>query len=173
MKRLLLAALIAIAPFAFATSHSTEAVAQSRHMDQKYNPHKRKMNRGHEKKEKTWKEKRNSDDPRYQRHWSGGNPHEHKQFHQQTAAAGGEWRITSDCASACTTGFAAYPKSRICIADGVKLGFHHGVTADRTAAMWNSYPGDVKALINQYGGWRPEWTWVPASAFYAAGYKRC
>jgi hypothetical protein len=159
----------------FSPAAINESYAQSRHMKQDYNPHNRKMNRGHDQKQKakTWKQKRNSEDPRYKKHWSGGNPHEHKARHQANATAGGDWRITSDCASACTTGFAAYPKARICIAEGVRLGFHHGVTADRTAAMWTSYPGDVKALIQRHGGWRPEWTWVPAAAFHAAGYRLC
>ena len=171
MKHLLLASLVATAPIAYFAGHTSEAVAQSCHI--KGTCDRTFQRREHEKTGKTWKEKRNSNDERYKKHHSGGNPHEHKQQHQNKAASGAEWRITSDCASACTTGFGAYPKSRICIADGVKLGFHHGVTADRTAAMWNSYPGDVRALINQYGGWRPEWTWVPASAFHAAGYRRC
>ncbi|MBX3520926.1 MAG: hypothetical protein KF835_13020 [Xanthobacteraceae bacterium] len=112
-------------------------------------------------------------DPRYAPHPSGGNVWNFNERYRARAASGEFWRVTSDCASACTIGFGHFPKDRMCIARNVRLGFHHGNTPAATAVMWNSYPAAVKALINARGGLKPEWLWIPASAFYAIGYKPC
>jgi hypothetical protein len=112
-------------------------------------------------------------DPRYAPHASGGNVWNFDARYRARAASGEFWRVTSDCASACTIGFGHFPKDRMCIARGVRLGFHHGNTPAATSVMWNSYPGDVKALINARGGMKPEWLWIPAAAFHGIGYKPC
>jgi hypothetical protein len=117
--------------------------------------------------------KKDRSDPRYAPHRSGGNVYNFDAKYRAQAAAGQFWRVTSDCASACTIGFGHFGKDRMCIARGVRLGFHHGNSPEATAVMWNSYPGDVKALINARGGLKPEWLWLPSSAFHAIGYKPC
>ena len=113
------------------------------------------------------------DDPRYKAHPSGGNVKAFIQKFQAQAAAGQSWRIVSDCASACTTGFGAFAKDKICIGASVRLGFHEGASPASTSAMWNSYPAEIKSLINGRGGMHPEWLWIPAREFHALGYKRC
>ena len=112
-------------------------------------------------------------DPRYAPHRSGGNVYNFDAKYRSQAASGQFWRVTSECASACTIGFGHFGKDKMCIARGIRLGFHHGNTDASTAVMWNSYPGDVKALINARGGLKPEWLWIPASAFHGIGYKPC
>lgn len=116
---------------------------------------------------------RDYSDPRYARHPSGGNVYAFDQRYRAQAASGHFWRINSDCASACTIGFGHFPKDRMCIARGIRLGFHHGDSPAATAVMWNSYPADVKALINARGGLRPEWLWIPAATFHQIGFKPC
>jgi hypothetical protein len=112
-------------------------------------------------------------DPRYAPHHSGGNVYAFDQKYRSQAATGQFWRVTSECASACTIGFGHFGKDKMCIARGIRLGFHHGSNNAATAVMWNSYPGDVKALVNARGGLKPEWLWIPSSAFHAIGYKPC
>lgn len=144
-------------------SSPIEIRAQSQYMNPNYNPHNRNWHQP----------RRDHNDPRYRRHPSGGSPREFNQKYSAQAAAGHFWRVTSDCASACTIGFGHFSKNRMCIARGIRLGFHHGNNPTSTAIMWASYPADVKALVNARGGMRPEWLWIPASAFHAIGYKPC
>lgn len=112
-------------------------------------------------------------DPRYAPHPSGGDTRVFAQRYAASAARGESWRIVSDCASACTIGFGHYPRNRICIGNWVKLGFHFGENERATAQMWDSYPAEIKALINSHGGLRREWTWIPAAEFYKLGYRAC
>ena len=112
-------------------------------------------------------------DPRYRQHRSGGRPSEFDAKYGALAASGGAWRITQDCASACTMGFGKFDKSKICIARGVKLGFHEGRNPSSTQMMVRSYPSDVMGLINAQGGIRPEWVWIPAREFHRIGYNAC
>jgi hypothetical protein len=112
-------------------------------------------------------------DPRHAPHPSGGDTRVFSQRYAAAAARGESWRIVSDCASACTIGFGHYPKPRICIGSWVKLGFHLGENERATAQMWDSYPAEIKALINSHGGMRKEWTWIPAAEFHKLGYRPC
>jgi hypothetical protein len=114
-----------------------------------------------------------NNDPRYRRHPSGGRPAEFDAKYGAQAASGAAWRITKDCASACTMGFGKFDKSKICIARGVKLGFHEGRNPSSTQMMVRSYPSDVMGLVNSRGGIRPEWLWIPAREFHRIGYKAC
>lgn len=115
----------------------------------------------------------NPNDPRYRPHPSGGRPAEFDAKYAAQARSGKQWRITSDCASACTMGFGHFAKDKICIRSSTKLGFHQGNNPTSTSLMWGSYPADVKALINSHGGLKPEWLWIPASEFHRLGYKAC
>lgn len=113
------------------------------------------------------------DDPRYRPHPSGGRPDDFDRKYADQAARGQKWAILRDCASACTMGFAHFPKNKICIGDRVRLGFHKGNNPRSTQMMWNSYPADVRSLVTRRGGMRPEWLWIPASEFHKLGYPRC
>lgn len=154
MKQIILCGLIAIALAALTASADAQRDQRYRNIEPNYNL-------------------KDRSDPRYRPHRSGGNVYNFDRNYRARAARGEFWRITSDCASACTIGFGHFPKDRVCIARNVRLGFHHGNTPASTAVMWNSYPGDVKALINARGGLKPEWLWFPASAFHRIGYKPC
>ncbi|MBN8920121.1 MAG: hypothetical protein J0H62_05390 [Rhizobiales bacterium] len=112
-------------------------------------------------------------DPRYRPHPSGGRTADFAAKYSALAASGAKWRITSDCASACTMGFGYFPKSRVCISRNVKLGFHQGNNASATAALWQSYTDEIRSMIDARGGLRLEWLWIPAREFHRLGYPVC
>lgn len=117
--------------------------------------------------------KHSPNDPRYRAHPSGGRPAVFNSRYAAQAQSGQMWRITKDCASACTMGFGHFAKERICISRNIRLGFHEGHNPRSTSAMWATYPSDIRNLINRRGGLKPEWLWIPARDFYKLGYKAC
>ncbi len=109
----------------------------------------------------------------------GGNVQSHRVGFYEAAKRGESARLNTTCRSACTTFLGIFPKERICVGPGARLGFHLGSTPDSrvsvgsTSAMWGSYPADVQAWINARGGLTKEWLWMGARDLWKLGYRRC
>jgi hypothetical protein len=90
----------------------------------------------------------------------------------QHGRAGANVRITGPCQSACTVLLRHIPRSRICVMPDASFGFHQAKLPQMTALLWNGYPGDIKAWINQHGGLQKEFVWMRAPDVFRY-FKRC
>jgi hypothetical protein len=90
----------------------------------------------------------------------------------QHGRAGASVRITGPCQSACTVLLRHIPRSRICVMPDASFGFHQAKLPQMTALLWNGYPGDIKAWINQHGGLKKEFVWMRAPDVFRY-FKRC
>ena len=61
-------------------------------------------------------------------------------------------RIAGPCYSECTMLIGQIPRDHICVTPEASFGFHLAKVSSTTAALWNSYPTDIKAWISQHGG---------------------
>jgi hypothetical protein len=88
------------------------------------------------------------------------------------ARQGASVRIVGPCQSACTVLLGHIPRSRICVTPQASFGFHLARLPQATATLWNGYPADIKAWINQRGGLKREFVWMRAPDVYRF-FRRC
>jgi hypothetical protein len=85
---------------------------------------------------------------------------------------GASVRIVGPCQSACTVLLGHIPRSRICVTPQARFGFHLARLPQATATLWNAYPADIKAWINQRGGLKAEFIWMGAPDVYRF-FRKC
>ena len=76
------------------------------------------------------------------------------------------------CQSACTLLLGHIPRSRICVTPQARFGFHLARRQQSTAMLWNAYPGDIRAWINQHGGLTNDFIWMGAPDVFRF-FRRC
>jgi hypothetical protein len=88
------------------------------------------------------------------------------------AARGVSVRIVGPCRSACTVLLGHIPRSRICVTSRASFGFHLARLEAATRTLWNAYPGDIRAWINQRGGLSNVFIWLRAPHTYRF-FRKC
>ena len=88
------------------------------------------------------------------------------------AARGVSVRIVGPCQSACTILLGHIPRNRICVTPQARFGFHLARRQQSTALLWNAYPADIKAWINQHGGLTNQFIWMGAPDVFRF-FRRC
>jgi hypothetical protein len=74
--------------------------------------------------------------------------------------------IDGPCLSACTLVLGIVPRERICVTQRAQLGFHAAwnpgnngrpvLSRAGTKALWELYPGDIRAWLKKRGGLKPK-----------------
>lgn len=90
--------------------------------------------------------------------------------------------IDGPCLSACTIVLGVLPRERICVTQRAQLGFHAAWNPGRngrpvlsqagTRALWDIYPGDIRAWLKKRGGLKPKMVFLSGSEL-AAMYRAC
>jgi len=90
--------------------------------------------------------------------------------------------IDGPCLSACTLLLGIIPRERICVTPRAKLGFHAAwkpdsngnkrLSREGTKALWDLYPGHVRAWLSRNGGLKPKMVYLSGSEL-AAMYTTC
>jgi hypothetical protein len=96
------------------------------------------------------------------------------EYEARWAAYGGQGvsvRIVGPCQSACTVLLGHIPRSRICVTPAASFGFHLAHLPAATATLWNAYPADIKAWVNQHGGLQRDFIWMRAPDIYRFFHK--
>jgi hypothetical protein len=88
------------------------------------------------------------------------------------AARGVSVRIVGPCQSACTVLLGHIPRNRICVTPQARFGFHLARLPQATTTLWNAYPADIKAWINQRGGLTHSFIWMGAPDVFRF-FRRC
>ncbi len=88
------------------------------------------------------------------------------------AARGASVRIVGPCKSACTVLLGHIPRSRICVTPKASFGFHLARLEAATRTLWNAYPQDIRAWIDQRGGLTNVFIWMRAPDTYRF-FKKC
>jgi hypothetical protein len=115
---------------------------------------------------------------------TGGRIDEHWLRFREIYNSGADVEVHGRCNSACTL-ITNMPKSRLCFAEGSRLGFHWARDKvwngppSRSSTEWliDHYPADIRAWIDAQGGidkMPTEGFWVmPAFILWGMGYRRC
>jgi hypothetical protein len=115
---------------------------------------------------------------------TGGRIDEHWLRFREIYNSGADVEVHGRCNSACTL-ITNMPKSRLCFAEGSRLGFHWARDAkwdgppSRSSTEWliDHYPADIRAWLDAQGGIEKmptEGFWVmPAFVLWGMGYRRC
>lgn len=90
--------------------------------------------------------------------------------------------IDGPCLSACTIVLGVLPRERICVTRRAQLGFHAAWNPGRdgrpvlsqagTKALWEIYPGEIRAWLKRRGGLKPKMVYLSGSEL-AAMYRPC
>jgi hypothetical protein len=90
--------------------------------------------------------------------------------------------IDGPCLSACTIVLGVLPRERICVTRRAQLGFHAAWNPGRdgrpvlsqagTKALWEIYPGEIRAWLKRRGGLKPRMVYLSGSEL-AAMYRPC
>ncbi|MFZ5689879.1 MAG: hypothetical protein ACOY5F_01355 [Pseudomonadota bacterium] len=90
--------------------------------------------------------------------------------------------IDGPCLSACTIVLGVLPRERICVTRRAQLGFHAAWNPGRdgrpvlsqagTKALWDIYPGEIRAWLKKRGGLKPKMVYLSGSEL-AAMYRPC
>jgi hypothetical protein len=90
--------------------------------------------------------------------------------------------IDGPCLSACTIVLGVLPRERICVTRRAQLGFHAAWNPGRdgrpvlsqagTKALWEIYPGEIRAWLKRRGGLKPRMVYLSGSEL-AAMYRAC
>jgi hypothetical protein len=90
--------------------------------------------------------------------------------------------IDGPCLSACTIVLGVLPRERICVTRRAQLGFHAAWNPGRngqpvlsqagTKALWELYPGDIRAWLKRRGGLKPKMVFLSGSELMAM-YRTC
>jgi hypothetical protein len=90
--------------------------------------------------------------------------------------------IDGPCLSACTLVLGVMPRERICVTPRAQLGFHAAWNPGRngrpvlsqagTKALWDIYPGEIRAWLKKRGGLKPKMVFLSGSEL-AAMYRLC
>jgi hypothetical protein len=75
-------------------------------------------------------------------------------------------RIAGPCNSECTMLLGQIPRDRICVTPEASLGFRRADLSATTAALWKSYPTDIKLWITEHGGLTQDVSWMRAPDVY-------
>jgi hypothetical protein len=85
--------------------------------------------------------------------------------------------IDGPCLSACTIVLGVLPRERICVTRRAQLGFHAAWNPGRdgrpvlshagTKALWDIYPGHVRAWLKKRGGLKPKMVYLSGSELMA------
>lgn len=90
--------------------------------------------------------------------------------------------IDGPCLSACTMVLGIVPRERICVTSRAKLGFHAAwnpaqngrvvMSHAGTKALWDIYPGHIRAWLSKRGGLKPKMVYLSGSELFAM-YQPC
>jgi hypothetical protein len=90
--------------------------------------------------------------------------------------------IDGPCLSACTLVLGVMPRERICVTSRAQLGFHAAWNPGRngrpvlsqagTKALWDIYPGDIRAWLKKRGGLKPKMVFLSGPELMAM-YRTC
>jgi hypothetical protein len=90
--------------------------------------------------------------------------------------------IDGPCLSACTIVLGVLPRERICVTPRAQLGFHAAWNPGRdgrpvlsqagTKALWDIYPGEIRAWLKRRGGLKPKMVYLSGSELMAM-YRSC
>jgi hypothetical protein len=90
--------------------------------------------------------------------------------------------IDGPCLSACTIVLGVLPRERICVTQRAQLGFHAAWNPGRdgrpvlsqagTRALWDIYPGDIRAWLKKRGGLKPKMVFLSGRELMAM-YRTC
>ncbi len=90
--------------------------------------------------------------------------------------------IDGPCLSACTIVLGVLPRERICVTPRAQLGFHAAWNPGRdgrpilsqagTKALWDIYPGEIRAWLKRRGGLKPKMVYLSGSELMAM-YRPC
>lgn len=90
--------------------------------------------------------------------------------------------IDGPCLSACTIILGVMPRERICVTQRAQLGFHAAWNPGRngrpvlsqagTKALWDIYPGDIRAWLKKRGGLKPKMIFLSGPELTAM-YRTC
>ncbi|HWV53284.1 hypothetical protein [Pseudorhodoplanes sp.] len=90
--------------------------------------------------------------------------------------------IDGPCLSACTIVLGVMPRERICVTRRAQLGFHAAwnpgrngqpvLSAAGTKALWDIYPGDIRAWLKKRGGLKPKMVFLSGPELMAM-YRAC
>jgi len=75
-------------------------------------------------------------------------------------------RIAGPCHSECTMLLGQIPRDRICVTPEASFRFHLADMPATTAALWKSYPTDIKLWISERGGLTQDVFWMRAPDGY-------
>jgi hypothetical protein len=107
----------------------------------------------------------------------------HQRLFEVLEASGNDIEIRGKCPSACTFVLSYIPKERLCFHRTAWLGFHHaasfyGAVIERSQAMFDSYPQDIRTWLQQKGGLEKmprgaEFWALLAPELWKMGYRKC
>lgn len=90
--------------------------------------------------------------------------------------------IDGPCLSACTLVLGIVPRERICVTQRAQLGFHAAwnpgsdgrpvLSRAGTKALWELYPGDIRAWLKKRGGLKPKMVFL-AGRELTSMYREC
>jgi hypothetical protein len=90
--------------------------------------------------------------------------------------------IDGPCLSACTIVLGIVPRERICVTRRAQLGFHAAwnpgnngrpiLSQAGTKALWDLYPGEIRAWLKRRGGLKPKMVFLSGSELTAM-YRAC
>jgi hypothetical protein len=90
--------------------------------------------------------------------------------------------IDGPCLSACTIILGVVPRDRICVTRRAQLGFHAAwnpgnngqpvLSQAGTKALWELYPGDIRAWLRKRGGLKPKMVYLSGSELMSM-YRVC
>ncbi len=90
--------------------------------------------------------------------------------------------IDGPCLSACTIVLGVLPRERICVTPRAQLGFHAAwnpgndgrpvLSRAGTKALWDLYPGDIRAWLKKRGGLKPKMVFLSGPELMAM-YRNC
>lgn len=90
--------------------------------------------------------------------------------------------IDGPCLSACTIVLGVVPRERICVTRRAQLGFHAAwnpgsngrpiLSQAGTKALWDLYPGNIRAWLKRRGGLKPKMVFLSGSELMAM-YRAC
>src|SRR5262245_3075311 len=107
----------------------------------------------------------------------------HKRFFEVLESIGSIVEIRGRCFSGCTLGLSYIPKERLCFDERALLGVHFsywfsGTVNDNSQDMFDSYPQDIRAWLQQKGGLEKmphgaEFWAISAPELWKMGYRKC
>lgn len=90
--------------------------------------------------------------------------------------------IDGPCLSACTIVLGIMPRDRICVTRRAQLGFHAAwnpgsdgrpvLSRAGTKALWDLYPGEIRAWLKRRGGLKPKMVYLSGSELMSM-YRVC